>query len=314
MSCRLPSLGALLLVACGSSEEPGVFLGPIAASSFFAPAPSPPGSLSCVSPEEVVLDTIAPDPCPTPFAGNLPAGFAFTPQGVLLASSGEVRLLLEGGEGCPGGVSSPLAVPALSGPIAQAGRLWLAEAGGVQVWKEGALEATCALGGVRSLVASGEKAWAVTGGGVRPLVVVGGVCEVVGVWSLPGAPLAATASDGGGVWVALTQSGACGVAPVISRYTAEGALDEASPVFEAKRLGLCSVTGLGEVGGKLALLDGTCGRVVVVDGTSGKAEGIWEAPSGQTPVGAGTIAGGALLATAAGSEGGGAFRFFRVSF
>jgi hypothetical protein len=205
-------------------------------------------------------------------------------------------------------------VGGLTGAVARADRLWLARAEAVEVWKEDAPEASCAVAGVRSLAASGAGAWAVTGGGVRRLEVNDGVCSAGEPWPLPGVALVGAASDDGGVWIALTQPGTCGVAPAVNRYTAQGELEEGAPVFEAERLGLCNVTAMSEHQGRLLLLDGTCGRGVLVDAISGKAEGSWEAPPGQTPVGVSPAAGGALVSTATGAGSSALLRFLRVSF
>jgi hypothetical protein len=217
--------------------------------------------------------------------------------------------------GCPSTLpASALLVSGLTGAVARADRLWLAQAEAVEVWKEDEPEASCALAGVRSLAASGGGAWAVTGGGVRRLEVNDGVCSAGEPWSLPGAALVGAASADDGVWIALTQPGTCGAAPAVNRYTMQGELDEGAPVFEAERLGLCTVTAMSESQGKLMLLDGTCGRGTLVDAITGKAEGSWQAPPGQTPVGVIPAPGGVLVGTASGAGSSALLRLVRVSF
>lgn len=308
-------LGVLSLVACGPSEETKVFLGPIQAPSFQAPSPSPPGTPPCAEPEPPALAPLTAVPCAEPIPGELPAGLAPAPGSLLLADRGGLRTLGLDPSGCP---STPttftLPVSGLTGVVARADRLWLAQAEAVQVWKEDALETSCGLAGVRSLAASGAGAWAVTGGGVRRLEVNDGVCSAGEPWSLPGAALVGAASGDDGVWIALTQPGTCGAAPAVNRYTAQGELDEGAPVFEAARLGLCTVTAMSESQGKLMLLDGTCGRGALVDAITGKTEGSWQTPPGQTPVGVIPAPGGSLVGTASGAGSSALLRFVRVSF
>ncbi|MCS6899368.1 MAG: hypothetical protein RMJ98_06710 [Myxococcales bacterium] len=307
-------LGVLSLVACRSSEEAKVFLGPVVASSFQAPPPSPPGVTSCAQPARPELPLLWPIPCAVQIPGELPIGLTPAPDGVLLAEPGGLRILSLNAAGCPVSSTPLLSTKGLTGPVAWADRLWFAQAGAVQVWRDGELETYCSLAGVRSLAAFGARAWAITGKGLHSLEVNEGSCSAGGPWWLPGSALAIAASTDTGLWVALTQPDSCRAAPVVNRYRTQGELDHSAPVFQAEQLGLCSVTVMMEHLGKLLLLDGACGQGALVDVSHGEVEGIWEVPLGQTPVGVIPMAGGALLATAAGSTSHVLLKFSQLPF
>lgn len=304
--------GLFFLIACGSSEDPEVFLGPISSSSPTIPTPLVPSN-PCQPPTPLLLDALPVSSCPLVLSGTTALGLATSPEALLLVTHGEIRALKWEESGCPKPpVGPPLSLPSASGPVAFSEYLWIAEPTVVNVWSADTQKESCPIAGVRSLIPTQAGALALTGSGIYPLEISNSQCSVGASWSLPGAPLSACASQNGGAWVALVHSGTC-AAPVVSRYNAQGALEESAPTLEATRLGLCNISAMTETSGKLFLFDGTCKRGAVVDAISGKVQSVWEAPPGQIPMGAVSTAKGVLFVTASGSNSSATLRFFQAT-
>lgn len=307
----LGSLGlSCFLLACGSSRDPELYLGPVGAASVSVPPPLTPGD-SPVCPAPAVPElALSPSVCPDDLPAARPLGFSSSGASLVLASGGQASLHEFLPSGCPALVPlSSTPSPSLSGPVALAGHLWIATPSTVEVWADGSKNTSCALPGVRALAAQGAEAWALVGGRVRRLLLSGAGCEVGEPWGLSGVPVALGTSEGGGVWLAEVLVGGCS-SPVVSRYTGDGVLDEGAPTLEAWRLGLCAVQGLAEAGGVLSLVDATCGRVAEADALSGQPRGRWVATAGETLVGVVPSAGGVAWATWVEGAGAGRLRWF----
>jgi hypothetical protein len=332
---------ALLSPGCSDAPEDQFILGPIDAGPFTPPpvysasyqdagAEAAPGCEdpppARPSPGGVALSII------TPCAKPLEIDAATASLGVPLAVSAD-RLLLPSGKlaalhapdlvRCP--TSGTLQAPFGEGVGAVRGAsidvlTWLAGSAASGAYDtQGKPVAICAGAAALQVVAdqaAPTRAYAIDGGGsLRVLTLAGGAkgtecaATTVALGDGKGQAVALAAStEPGRLWASTLQSDGCSSHVQIARYLVpSGALDEGFAPLDATALGVCSVDALVDLGGRVAVADATCGRVLVID-TSGAAPAVAQRadiPGGYLPraVASGSSKADRLLVLAAASAG-----------